>query len=214
VQIYFNPTGEDVSNKLFQLTVWSDVNIGAQTSTVLYKMINQKPDTVLGINVCRTYVFDSTLIVGPGNIWVGIIQNEPGLLYGIGLDRNIDSHDKMFYHLNGFWYQSIAQGSWMIRPVFGKKIPLVSVDEMSADVKSFSIYPNPATGSFRLEFENADQRNYRYEIFDCIGSLVGEDNISTSSDIDISSYSKGVYFVRLIDEKDHSTFSVRKLVVN
>ena len=212
VQIYFNPTGENVTNKLFQLTVWSNIDLGLNQSVELYRMINQKPDTILGLNGFRTYLFDRTLIVGPGNIWVGINQNEPQSLYGVGLDRNTDSRNKMYYHFDGNWYQSGIRGSWMIRPVFGKKIPLVSVEEYENTITKFLIRPNPAHNTFRLEFENSKGRNYRYQIFNSPGALIQEENIKASKDIDISNLSAGVYIVRLMNAEDRSA-AVEKLIV-
>ena len=212
VQIYFNPTGVDVSNKLFQLTVWSDVNVGLNQSTELYKMIDQKPDTFNGINGFKTYLFDQTLIVGPGNIWVGFIQNEPHTLYGIGLDKNTDSRNKMFYHIDGIWSQSPIKGSWLMRPFFGKKIPLVGVDEINQSVSTFSISPNPATSCFKLRLLNVNEKNYHYQIYNCMGSIVKEDDISISSEINISGFNKGIYFVKLFNT-GNKNLTVQKLII-
>ncbi len=212
VQIYFNPTGENVTNKLFQLTVWSDINPGLNQSIELYKMINQKPDTILGINGFRTYLFDTTLIISPGNIWVGFIQNEPQTLYGVGFDRNTDSRNKMYYHFDGNWYQSSIKGSWMIRPVFGKNSPFISVEKYKSISTKFFIQPNPAHNTFRIEFENSKNINYQYQIFNPLGTLIQEEKIISSKNIDISDLSTGLYIVRLLDIENR-TSSVEKLFV-
>lgn len=212
VQIFFNPTGENVTNKLFQLTVWSNIDLGNNQSIEMYRMINQKPDTVLGINGFRTYLFDTTLVVGPGNIWVGIIQNEPQSLYGIGLDRNTDSRSKMFYHFDGNWYQSDIKGSWLIRPIFGKKIVNVSVVEVESNATKFLLSPNPANNTFLLEFENRKNNIYQYQIFNSLGALIQQEKIKSSKNIDISRLSAGVYFVRLLDIENNSA-SVEKLFI-
>ncbi len=212
VQIFFNPTGENISNKLFQLTVWSNIDVGLNQSVELYRMINQKPDTVLGINGFRTYLFDRTLVVGPGNIWVGFIQNESQSLYGVGLDRNTDSRNKMYYHFDGNWYQSGIKGSWLIRPIFGKKISFVSVDENVNETTKFLIIPNPANTSFHLEFNNIKNKDFRYQIFNSIGALILENIIKESGDIDISKFSAGVYIVKLINTENQSV-KVEKLIV-
>ena len=212
VQIFFNPTGENVTNKLFQLTVWSNIDLGNNQSIEMYRMINQKPDTVLGINGFRTYLFDTTLVVGPGNIWVGIIQNEPQSLYGIGLDRNTDSRSKMYYHFDGNWYQSDIKGSWLIRPIFGKKIVNVSVAEVESKAIKFLLSPNPANNTFHLEFENRKNKIYEYQIFNSLGALILKEKIKSSKNIDISRLSAGIYFVRLLDTENRSA-SIEKLFV-
>lgn len=212
VQIYFNPTGENVTNKLFQLTVWSDIDLGLNQSIELYRMINQKPDTILGINGFRTYLFDTTIIVNPGNIWVGFIQNEPQTLYGVGFDRNTDSRNKMYYHFDGNWYQSSIKGSWMIRPVFGKNSPFISVEKYNSISTKLFIHPNPAHNTFRIELENRNNKNYQYQIFNSLGTLIQEEKIKSSINIDISGLSAGVYIVRLLDIENR-TSSVEKLFV-
>lgn len=209
VQIYFNPTGIDITNKLFQLTVWSDVNVATNQSVELYRMINQKPDTFDGINVFKTYLFDIPLVVGPGNIWVGMIQNEPQTLYGIGLDRNIDSRNKMFYHLDGFWYQSSIAGSWMIRPLFGKRISLVGIDEAKKSDPSFSLYPNPASN--RIFLKSDERKEYTYQIFNSIGKLIEEKETNGVEEIDISAFAKGIYILKLTNALN--SFSTRKFIV-
>ncbi len=212
VQIYFNPTGLDVTNKLFQLTVWSDINLTTNQSIEMYRMINQKPGECDSLNGFKTYLFDTTLVVGPGNIWVGMIQNEPQALYGVGLDRNTDSRTKMYYHIDGIWSGSSIFGSWMIRPLFGKKIPVVSVEENENLVSDFSVFPNPANDHAHIRFNNRGDRNYTCQIFDCIGSLLREELLSPDGNIDISALSKGIYIVRIYAPGDR-TGKVQKLII-
>jgi hypothetical protein len=208
VQIYFNPTGIDVTNKLFQLTVWSDINVGNNTSLEMYRMINCKPDTFDGINVFKTYIFDTLLVVGPGNIWVGFIQNDPQTLYGIGFDKNTDARSHMFYHIDTAWYQSSIKGSWMIRPLFGSRISLVGVDEVSQQGPQFSVYPNPAKNL--LYISSLEQKKLKYEIVNCVGTLVKKGFIDNQQ-IDLSGFSSGIYMVRVFDDEDR--FSVKKFIV-
>lgn len=209
VQIYFNPTGINVTNVLFQLTVWSDVNVGANTSTELYRMINQRPDSFDGVNVFKTYVFDTLLVVGPGNIWVGMIQNQPLTLYGIGFDRNTDSRSKMFYHIDGFWYQSSIQGSWMIRPLFGKEISLVGVEELANTPPSFSLYPNPANDKLYLRTD--EKGDVRFEIYSILGKIISSGTFTGSTATDVSSLARGMYVVKITDRDNN--FSSGKFIL-
>lgn len=213
VQIYFNPTGVNITNKLFQLTAWSNIDIATNQSTELFREINQKPDSFDGINAFKTFLFTNTIVVNPGPVWVGFIQNEPQTLYGVGFDRNTDSHDKVAVRLAGSWLPSGVYGSLMIRPLFGKRISGVSVEETAALRPEFSVSPNPANGKFHLAFNNPAQKKFHLQLFDCLGSIISEEKITGSGDFDISGFSAGIYMVRLSDETA-KTFSVRKLVIN
>ncbi len=212
VQIYFDPTGENVANELFQLTVWQFIDEANNQDSVRYRMINQKPGTFDGINAFKTYLFDSILIVGPGTVWVGVIQNDPQALMGYGFDKNTDNHDKLLYRVAGDWLPSSIKGTVMIRPLFGKRISMVGVDEISYSPVSFSIYPNPTETSFHLQIDNESNANFHYSIYDCLGALHADETITQSKEIDISNLSAGIYFVRVENIKNHAS-AVKKLII-
>ena len=118
----------------------------------------------------------------------------------------------MYYHFDGNWYQSDIKGSWLIRPIFGKKIVNVSVAELESNATKFQLSPNPANNTFRLEFENIKNNIYQYQIFNSLGAIIQKEKIKSSKKIDISGLSAGVYFVRLLDTENNSS-SVEKLFV-
>ncbi len=209
-QIYFNPVGVDVTNKLFQLVAWSSVDVGSNSDVRIRTTYDLKPGTNDSINGFKTFVFDTVLIVNPGTLFIGIEQNEPATQYGIGLDRNTDSRSKMFYHLDGFWHQSNVKGSWMIRPIFGKHISLVGIDEVAQNNFDFSVYPNPATNKITIELP-FDKKS-RYQILNLIGEVINEDAITSIKTISVDDISSGIYFVRIINENNFS--SVKKIVIN
>ena len=70
------------------------------------------------------------------------------------------------------------------------------------------VYPNPTEG--KLYIENPSSDNFSYNIFNINGQLVrSEENISGSgADINMSSLSKGVYFVKLITTEQTETHKV------
>lgn len=217
VQIYFNPVGENVTNRLFQLTAWSNVDPNANTATELYRMINVRPGDPAGINGYKTFLFDVPLAVGPGTtagptLWVGFIQNDPQILYGVGLDRNTDSRSKAFYRVDGQWYQSNIKGSLMIRPVFGDRIPVVGIEDTPLPVLAFSIGPNPASESISLFFE-ANVHKHLARITDITGAIVHEQMAEPGNNIDISSFAAGIYFIRLTDLITGKT-GIQKLIVH
>ncbi|MCX6292394.1 MAG: hypothetical protein NT126_11620 [Bacteroidetes bacterium] len=69
VQIYFNPVGDIVHNKLFSLCYWSDVDVNANSENLVYKKINCKPYNIDSINGFATYLFDTLLIVPSGPMY-------------------------------------------------------------------------------------------------------------------------------------------------
>ena len=71
----------------------------------------------------------------------------------IGLDKNTDSGDKIFFNTNGEWEQNInLVGSLMIRPVFGKGESVIT-GLSSREVNPVQFYPNPSNGSFIITGE-------------------------------------------------------------
>ncbi|MBK5278732.1 MAG: T9SS type A sorting domain-containing protein, partial [Bacteroidia bacterium] len=69
-------------------------------------------------------------------------------IIAIGLDKNTDSGDKMFFNSNGTWSQNVnVKGSLMIRPAFGKGDSVnTAINEPTEIVQR--AYPNPSTGTF------------------------------------------------------------------
>lgn len=74
----------------------------------------------------------------------------------------------------------------------------------------FSIYPNPTSGIISISFEEITEMNI--QVFDLTGKIVhsvNEKPLSTSIDLDISSFSKGIYFIKI----DSGGNSVTKRII-
>jgi hypothetical protein len=88
----------------------------------------------------------------------------------------------------------------------------VSVEELSSNL--FSIYPNPADGSFSIKF-NSDETSFdKLEIVNSIGQVIMEEKISdqlSKTEIDVKDVAKGFYEVILESEKGRA---VNKLLIN
>lgn len=210
VQIYFNPVGVDVSLKLFSLAVWSDVNVSANTDIQIYQRTDQHAGVNDSINGFKTFTVETPLVVGPGPIYVGIIQSEPATQYGIGLDRNTDSRSNMFYHLDGYWHNSNIQGSWMIRPLFGKRVSVVGVDEIAANNFDFAVYPNPASDHITIQLPS--EKTFKVQVTDVIGNILVDDLINGQKNISTENFAKGMYFIRVLSNNNFS--SVKKFIVD
>ncbi len=209
MQIYFNPVGVNVTNKLFSLTVWSSIDVTGNSAVKLYSRIDQKPGVNDSINGFKSYTFDTLLIVNAGTIYVGINQSEPATQYGVGLDRNTDSRGKMFYHLDGYWRQSSIKGSWMMRPIFGKKIMVIGVDELTTNNFDFEMFPNPAKNylTVRLPF----QKTVQMQVLDLVGKVLIDKKIEGENTISTENLTSGMYLLRIISPNNFS--SVKKFII-
>lgn len=209
-KIYFNPVGIDVSNTLFQLVAWSSVDVSGNNDTRIWTTYDLKPGLNDSINGFKTFVFDSAIVVDPGTVYIGIEQNEPAVQYGIGLDRNTDSRNKMFYHIDGFWHQSNVKGSWMIRPIFGTRyLYTIGIEEANTNNFNFSVYPNPATD--RLTVQLPFDLRSKLQIVNVVGEIVLEEEIEGSKTFSVENIAAGIYFARITNENNFT--SVRKFVI-
>lgn len=82
-------------------------------------------------------------------------------------------------------------------------------------VEEMKFFPNPSTGKFNLSFNLPDKGETRLNITNMEGRSIYNENLGTFSghynkEIDISSYPKGAYFVR-IDQGNHA--QVKKIVL-
>lgn len=65
------------------------------------------------------------------------------------------------------------------------------------------VYANPSQGQFKIDINGLDNQDYDLEIYNSFGSKVFGDKIQSPSqgtqswDVDLSTYAKGIYFLRL-----------------
>jgi hypothetical protein len=199
--IHFTPSVVDASGDLFVLNVWEDN--GGIPGSVLYSdslFIPKEVKYVSGTNRFVNYFFDDTTRVKVnGSFFIGWRQFDPEPL-NVGLDKNNNNSDKLFYSLNGgsSWTNSIIEGTVMIRPIFSTSLNAeLSIKELPVEEEvNFLIYPNPATNEIRLKASNGVAQGM--QIFNLQGQLV----MTTDTDIaDISELNQGVYLVRPSNSK-------------
>jgi plastocyanin len=95
------------------------------------------------------------------------------------------------------------------------------ITENDAGIKKFSIFPNPTTGKFMLQFNGPDGKpgswtnttpHTTIEMYNILGEKVADlsDLITSSSDeINMSSIPDGIYFIRM---DDNNTIYTEKLI--
>ncbi|HXA01019.1 MAG TPA: hypothetical protein VNW99_03470, partial [Cytophagaceae bacterium] len=118
VDIYFPHILTERSGEPFVLTVWRSINpdniIRQQSIALSYTNSNQ----------FKRFMLDSILIVSD-SFYVGYVQHS-NYYVPIGFDKNTDSHTNVFYNTYGAWLPFPEAGSFMIRPVFGSTVSLVT----------------------------------------------------------------------------------------
>ncbi len=147
VDIYFPEFGDN-TNQSLKLQIRRDLNDDA--SSILYEQ---------NISVKRTtqskfarYTLSPSLVV-TGAFYIGWKQLSSASI-PVGLDKNTDNGDKIYYNTIGTWVQNVkVKGSIMVRAGFGKEAvidPITDVERKSIHVP---IYPNPTSGTCYLPAE-------------------------------------------------------------
>jgi hypothetical protein len=189
VQFFFAQYGDTVTNLLFNLKIWSSIS----PETVLYQKPNQRAKYSDSLNGFATYFLDVPLFVS-GPIYIGFQQqqNFPSGIH-LGFDKNTASNSRMFYNVGSGWVNTtVANGSFMIRPVFGEQYGITSVGAQLDGLSPLVLFPNPA--SDKLNFKIDPSLNpERIVVFDLMGRIVFESEYFDS--IDCSSFQSGHYHV-------------------
>jgi len=196
VDIYFNPFLVNASIYTFNLQVWGE---GAgYPGPILYTGTNvESPDySQVQHNQFIRYKLDAPLYLGAGTtFYVGFTQNTNQFLY-IGVDKNTNTQNKIFYNVSGAWNTSPFVGSLMMHPVFGKYSDFVAgVDDVEIEKNKLTVYPNPANDG--LYVCNAiNLQKISFSIIDLLGKTIISKNMDVDY-IDISMLENGVYFIQL-----------------
>lgn len=87
---------------------------------------------------------------------------------------------------------------------------VTDMNDFQSNYFDFSLFPNPANGSTNLLF-NGPEDDVRYALYNMQGQiLISEILVNNSTEVDLSALSKGIYLIKVFDEK---TSLFRKLVV-
>lgn len=208
VKMSFVPTVNDVSNKLFILTVWDDNN--GKPGAKIYEdnfFFPRQPQYELSRNVFTDYYLKDTMKLPiTGTFYVGWRQLDPDRL-AIGFDRNTDNKDKIFYSTNNgsTWLNTTYEGSMLMRPIFSTALDAVlGIKETKKDESFFEVYPNPAQDVLNFNVSPLTYKGAR--LFDMQGKLLME--ISENEvQMNISDIRPGIYLV-----KENTSGITRKII--
>ena len=194
VDIYFPEFGDNTSQSLL-LQIRSDLTDAA--SSILYQQ---------SINVSRKtqskyvrYPLTQSVAVS-GLFYIGWKQISSASI-PVGLDKNTDNGDKIYYNTNGTWIQNVSvKGSMMVRAGFGKSPDPGPITGLEPEPKVTPIYPNPTSGTCYLPVE-ADN----IMVIDFTGRAVETDIQQLSDNKSLRFHSSGLVIVRYsLNGKPHA----------
>lgn len=209
VSMSFIPTVEDVTDKLFLITIWDDNN--GEPGDKIYEdnyFFPRNPDYGYGHNsFVNYYLQDTVKIPVDGSFYIGWRQLDDAKLC-IGLDRNINNKDKIFYSINSgaTWVNTVFDASLLIRPIFSTALDATLGLQIAPPVEhyAFGAYPNPTTDYLTIQtthpmYEGAD-------LYNVSGQLMQSFDKQELT-VNVSDLQQGIYLLR-----DKQTGAVIKLV--
>lgn len=200
VRMHFVPSVNDVSDKLFLMTVWSNSN--GKPGSVLYEddfFSPRSPKYPKGRDVFVDYYFkDTAKLSVDTSFFIGWRQIDVDRL-NLGFDMNTDNQNKIFYSVDGgtSWLNTSFKGSLMMRPIFSTNLNRnLSVDKIDEIVENdWILFPNPGNDVLNIKWnENSDFPGAR--ITDINGRMLYE-VAKNEMHVDVSAIPSGIYFIRL-----------------
>lgn len=196
-RIHFVPTVNDLSDKLFLLTVWGDDN--GVPGDVIYQdelFFPRQPTYDYDQDLFTNYMFaDTQKVHVGGTFYIGWQQFDPERL-NVGLDINTVNNDKTFYSIDGeiSWIESTIAGSVMIHPIFSTAYDVVlGLEDNIKNEVLFNVYPNPSNDFINIEGPVDIEK---VELINIQGQKFIDSN---QSKIDLRNIPEGVYFLRIND---------------
>lgn len=194
IAIHFANFKGNVSNSPFRITVWESLNpeiILYQKDSVSYPVYEES------INGYHFYpVFDGPIL--NGTVYIGWVQvNNTNLR--LGLDKNTSVSSKQFFNTNGTWNETLIQGAWMFRPVFGGSPNLPISDEETLETSNqLKIYPNPANNYINiLGVEDVID----IKVYSLQGKLMLQQQITNGEKLNVLDIPDGMYILYITDRK-------------
>ncbi len=212
VKMFFNRTLNNASQQYFYLTIWD--NASGKPNNIIYQKSDCKPYYEDSLNKFYNYFIDDTTLVLNGTFYIGWKQTTADNL-NLGFDRSVDRHDDIFYNTGNGWYNSSYAGALMIRPVFGKELPVVAgIDESNYSNTDIEVYPNPCSQS-RISLVLPDKagrsNSGTIQIFDVNGKLLY--HTFYAEQIDVSMLSNGVFILAYKPSGAEQAYYTRIIII-
>ncbi len=188
-----------------ELLVWSELNNSPESILFQDSYSVIRPASIGDL---RAYALDTPVFV-QDTFYIGFQQATNEFL-AVGLDKNNDTGDKLFFNVSGEWRANeFVSGSLLMRPRFDKEIAANFVPPGQAGVVAPNIYPNPSEG--RVFIEGAVNA---LKVYDSWGSE-GAFEVTEAERgvfIDLSKNKKGIYLLKF--SKEGKIFTKRIILNN
>ena len=112
------------------------------------------------------------------------------------------------------WMLKLSMEKDMTRVIRMVPAKSTAIEKNSSDLVKFEVYPNPCSKIINIKCENAIELNYSCRITNTLNQDLYTSKLqSDKTSIDISNFAgKGIYFVKIIDEKG-TCQATKKLIV-
>ena len=191
--------------------------------SIHYYIISTDPtvsnDGYLVYNFSHTITLEDSIPSIDGYHWWGAITADTADMYlfdSLYFEPRIMTND-----VAGTFYLRYAVGDkdyWDRNPADDLSDPLpitiidnTGIDEMLSNA-NVSVFPNPTSGQLNINFDNYGSQVIDMQVLDIKGNIVlSKQLFSSKNTFDLSTFSKGMYFVRLQNGKKH--FSNHKIIL-
>ncbi|MEO6902634.1 MAG: T9SS type A sorting domain-containing protein [Bacteroidia bacterium] len=209
LDIFFNPILENSMPYTFNIKVWSDKN-GNPDMELFVSDTAYNPVYTKTYNGFKRYQLKTPLYLNSGVFYIGFAQNIDKFL-NIGVDKNTNTQDKIFYNVGNGWRTSSYKGSLLMHPVFGFD-PVTGIKKIADIQKSnYFVYPNPVVDYLSIYGISTKNNNVKYSIIDMYGKVVLENITTINTKIDVSSLVNGIYFMRVVNDIQVATSKFIKI---
>ncbi len=189
VDIHFPNIGRIQAGSGFSIFVWD--KLSDNPFDIIYERENLAIEPISNFNQFQTIRLPDINVVD--TFYIGWEQYTTEFMT-VGLDKQHDTGDKIFYNVNGVWTKNTEfSGSLMLRPYFGQVGPPTALEEGIGSSAWLNIFPNPSTGFIWIEepFES-------FKIFDLTGMMFGEGHKKKVGALyDLSALPDGLYILKL-----------------
>ena len=188
-------TNPDQADQPIDILVWQDLE-----ETPIYREELLIPLKEAGQELI--YFPIDTNIQVQGEFFVGFSQFSNDFIY-VGLNKENDQADKIFYNVNGDWAQNEeVRGSLLIRPHISFSAPFA---ESEIPGQNLRYYPNPVENQLHLVGKYSEMR-----IFDSFGREIFPDRYQGADEeiINFTDQLPGVYVIRALTSAGPQSFRI------
>jgi hypothetical protein len=200
VDIHFPNIGRIQTSTGFSLYVWDKLT--ENPLDVIFERENLAIEAISDFNQFQTIRLPDITVVD--TFYIGWEQYTTQFMT-IGLDRQHDTGDKIFYNVRGVWEKNTEfSGSLMLRPYFGQSDPTTGMEDSQRDAAWLKVFPNPTEGILRMDtpFEI-------FRIYDLSGTLVAEGWKKQEGHLyDLSFLAEGMYILSLESRQNRHTCKI------